>query len=68
MLRDEVGELGAALSVRGEDAGAGEHGGVRLGEGQAEIFGEFGGQRLAVPLLELGLGVEEIESGWGRPP
>ena len=47
--------------MRRENARTGEHGGVRLGEGQAQVFGEFGRQRLAVPFLEFGLGVEEID-------
>ena len=44
-----------------EDARAAEHGRVRLDEGEAQVFGHRRRQRLAVPLLQLRLGIEEID-------
>ncbi len=60
-VRDVVGKLDAALAVRLERARAGQHRGVRLGEGQAQVLGHLGRQRLAAPLLQVRLGVEEID-------
>jgi hypothetical protein len=60
-VRDEVRKLDAALPVRLEGTWAGQHGGVRLGEGQAQILGHLRRQRLAAPLLQFGLGVEKID-------
>src|SRR5581483_7526814 len=60
-VRDEIGKLGSALAVRLELARAGEHRGVGFRESQPEVLGHGGGQRFAVPFLQLRFGIEEVE-------
>ena len=59
-VRQQVGDLDARLTVFLEHAGAGEQGRIALGE-LAGIIAEAGRQRLAVPLRQFGLGVEQVD-------
>ena len=62
----QLGEHHAGLPARRKVVAAGHHLGGRLDKSELEVFGHFGRQRFAVPLLELGLGVEELVLA--RPP
>ncbi len=56
----EIRILRAALAIRLEHARAAQHGRVGFDERQLYLFGHGLGQRLALPFLQLGLGIEEI--------
>ncbi len=58
---DELGEFGSGAAVAGELEAGSEEGGVRVDEGGPVTLEEFGGGKLAVPLRELGLVVEQLE-------
>ena len=60
-VRDEIGELDAALPVRRETRGLASTAALGLVKARRRSLVSSGRQRLAVPLLELGLGVEEID-------
>ena len=61
-VRQEVGQLHAALAVLRELARAAHQtGALLLDEGEADVLGHRLGQLLAVQLVELGLGVEEVD-------
>ncbi len=60
-VREVIGNLHAALAARREFAMAGQNGRRRLDEGELQILSQRRGQRLAVPLFELRLRVEQIE-------
>ena len=62
----EVGELGAALAVGPKGSlGAHQSHRVLLDEGEADVLELFVGHRLPVQLVELRLGVEEVQVGRG---
>jgi hypothetical protein len=61
---DVVRQHHAALAVGLELAGAGEDGGGGLDEGELQVLRHRRRQRLAVPFLQAGLGVEEVELTW----
>src|SRR5205085_902261 len=61
-VRQQVGQLHAALAVFGPLAGAAEDGGRFLAdEREPDVLGERLGQLLAVQVVELGLVVEQVE-------
>ncbi len=59
-MGDEVGIFHATLAVRFEYARARQHRGGGLDERQFELAGHGWRQRLAVPLLQLRLGIEQV--------
>jgi hypothetical protein len=59
-MRQVIGKYHTALSMLLEFARAGEHGCRRLDEGELQILRHRRRERFAVPLLQLGLRIEEI--------
>ena len=65
-VRQEVGQLHAALAVLRELARAAQEAGrLLLDEGEADVLGHRLGQLLAVQLVELRLGVEQVDLARG---
>jgi len=61
-VRQEVGQLHAALAVLREDARAAQDAGaVLLDEGEADVLRQRLGQFLSLQLVEFRLGVEQVE-------
>ncbi len=60
MKSEDIGCRPAAARLRSA-TGLASTAALGLGEGQAQVFGEFGWQGLAMPLLEFRLGIEEID-------
>jgi len=59
-VREKIREFHAALAMLAKLARASEHGSSRLDEGQFQVLGQRGWKRFAMPLIQLGLGIEQV--------